>query len=435
MSSHNEHEIEPGSAIVVGVPKGWKPHGRTGSLLRKEKGHWMGPMLEVESGLVPLRQLDAIYEAVSRSSIRPDIYYLNWFVDCFGHLSGNISEIKKQVAENNILLAEVIDRVEELQAWKNTQLSTDIEFVRENLLLALSLPLDKAKEHIKLIYSDADQILRRLRKLVEVSLGELKKTDARRIALLEQLVTFSGYQSVILLLMDFDSKAIENITEVKDFIEKKSIELMSEWTDGVDLRAAVSNKKGLETLLFLMETIDSIQPSDRILNIFWDVPRIEDRPNITGYTSITVTGPYKSSESQISLIDATLPKIDISRTSYTFIRRGQVFYRGYNYRLQGEQVFIAEEDGYAFKEYYQDSEDYKILVVRVSRLPIQGLLHHIERLAGVVENIKNIHDRAVFSRAHPDLAHELALLCGKQSDKFEGIILRIPETPSVNSIE
>lgn len=95
MSADSNDEIESGTLRLFGVPKGWKPHGRSGPMLRGPKGKWIGPMREVESGLVPLHQLETIYNAVIGASPHPGVYFFAQFIDCFGYLADDISSIKK----------------------------------------------------------------------------------------------------------------------------------------------------------------------------------------------------------------------------------------------------------------------------------------------------------------------------------------------------
>jgi hypothetical protein len=434
MSGDSDDEIEPGTLGLFGVPKGWKPHGKSGPMLRGAKGHWMGPMREVESGLVPLHQLDAIYEAVSGASLRPGVYFFNWLIDCFGYLTDEVSEIKKHVAETNRRLAGLIDGVQELQAWKDAQLSADIEFVRHNLLLALSQPLVDAREHIRLVYSNADQTLRRLQRLIKVSLGVLGKSDPRRILFLDQLATFVGYQSMILLLMGFTGKAAENLDKVRTIIEQEAAGLLADWTDGVDLREAVPDKIGLGKLLAVMETIAPKPPSDRLLDAYWSMPRLPAHLPFFNCTNITETGPYKATPEWLALVDRTLPVLDGRRGDNIFVRRGQIFDQYYDDSMN-KVVVIPENDGYLIEWSNETPRFHRLLAVKTPKLPIEDLARHVERLAEIVENARNICKRAGFAGEHPELAHELARLCLKRPEAQDGVILCIPWPVPENTTE
>lgn len=434
MSTESDNEIEQGTLALFGVPKGWKPHGKSGPMLRGSKGQWMGPMREVESGLVPLRQLDAIHKAVSGASLHPGVYFFNQFIDCFGHLTDEVSEIKKHVAETNKQLASVIDGVQELQAWKDAQLIADIEFVRHNLLLALSLPQAEAHDHIRLVYSNADLILQRLQTLVKTSLDKLGKSDVRRLLLLDQLATFGGYQSMMLLLMRFREKAAKNLHEIQTNIVEEATELLADWTEGVDLRKAVPDKNGLSKLLAVLETIDSKPPSDRLLDGYWSMPHLPACTQVVRCIRITETGEFRSSNEKLALVDRTLPVLNRWVSEFTFVRRGQII-KEYTDRNGNRVVVIPEDDGYVISDDIGRYDDASILVVKTLKLPIENLAHYVERLADIVLNVRNMCDRVDFACEHPELAHELAHLCIERPDAQDRIILCIPGAARENTVE
>ncbi|MBS1051910.1 hypothetical protein [Gluconobacter japonicus] len=326
------------------------------------------------------------------------------------------------------------DGIKEIQEWNEVQLIADINFVRRHIFLALSMPQQESDKYIRLIYSKADQILEILQALVKTSLGKLGKSDIRRLLLLDQLATFGGYQSIILLLMGLHKPAAEKLHEIRISIEEESSRMLADWTEGVDLREAVPDKNELGKFLLVLETIDSKPPSDRLLESYWSMPFPPACTHIVRCRRVYLTGDYKSSADIQALVDRTLPTLDNNMKYLTFIRRGQIV--GSYVEPNGSRVvLIPEEDGYfiGFDEEY--SRDVKILSVKALKRPIEDLTGYVERLANIVSNVRNMCDRADFACEHPELAHELAGLCLKRPDAQDGIILKIDGAVPENTVE